>query len=325
MNFSLSVMLVSILLPSASALRLPPNTESTFNDGDTGLITISEYFSATTGNDGKNFAHVLEQNKVFPEALKKDLCLQKTPIKGTMKQPNKYLTLLTLVQNLTSVPGDILMAGIAEGGDAYGVLFYLACKSDLRNRQIHVFDTWKGLPPAMDKDDKGFKTGEYHKTYEAFIENGVNYGKIYDRVMVDKQHSWKEVMAHLVTYKGLFADTMPGAASEKTVAFLSCDGDMYQSTLDCLNSAADHMAPGSPIYQDDYYTFIGNYKAVQDFRSKKHISNDVAPIFIIPRSGTHAPYIEDAAFCVPPTSNYRGNAGKCSKVVCEGAYWRTPN
>merc|ERR1719214_177582 len=106
-----------------------------------------------------------------------------------------------------------MMAGVAGGGDVYGVLFYLACTDNLEGREMHVFDTWEGLPAAAVKEDAGFSKGAYHVDWESFLSNGKGYGAMYD-ALPDKKMTWKEVMTHVHTYKGLFADTMPAVGDK---------------------------------------------------------------------------------------------------------------
>merc|ERR1719235_1551142 len=237
-----------------------------------------------------------------------------------MKSNNKFLTLLSLANKVSKVPGDIMMSGVAQGGDVYAILFYLACTNNLRDRQLHAFDTWEGLPAAKDVADAGFDKGDYHVGFDAFLQNGVEFGRLYDD-MLKQEGTWKDLISpHVKIHKGLFADTMPSAVSGKKVALLSCDGDMYQSTMDCLNSAAGNVAKGGAIYQDDYFTFLGNYKAVQDYRAAKGISDNVAPMYVVSQEGDPMPIMEQHGNCQPPVDNNPKHApgeGICGAMPAE--------
>lgn len=262
-------------------------------------------------------------------------CVRATPRKGTMKQVSKYLTLLNLTIAASHHPGDIMMAGIAQGGDAWGVLFVLACTGRLEDRKVYLFDTWEGLPSPTAVEDRGFKEGDYHVTFESFEENGRAYGRTYDALLNDlpvNRVSWADAQKHVETVKGLFGDTMPGTAEGKSLAFLSCDGDMYISTMDCLNAAAEKVVSGGPIYQDDYYVFTGNYKAVNEYRQKHNITSDAAPMYIVEWSAQpvaralNEDFHKAAGNCKPPSSNQenRDLQGHCWGKRYESGYWIQP-
>jgi len=309
-------LLVFICFQSRDALRLTPEQKDLNQNGvDIDLMTVSEYWNKF----GK-------QNMLLSKVKTWDECLMNTPLvvvdgeRSTMKQQNKFIEILKLARDTSEVHGDIAMAGIAGGGDAYGVIFYLACREKLGGRKVHLFDTWEGLPGAQGKEDDGFKQGAYHITYERFLNFGEAYGNKYDSYTGIKG-SWIKAMAHAVTYKGLFADTMPDALSGSKLALLSCDGDMYGSTMDCLNGGASHLVPGAVVYQDDYYSFIGNYMAVQRYREEKNISDGISPIFVVPFTAEVEPIKEDRTMCVPPKTNEGGKQGNCQGIRYEAGYW----
>lgn len=64
--------------------------------------------------------------------------------------------------------------------------------------------------------------------------------------------------------KGYFNETLP-LAKVKTIAFLRLDGDLYESTRDALVNLYDKVVEGGYVYVDDYYSFIGCKKAVDEF------------------------------------------------------------
>jgi O-methyltransferase len=76
--------------------------------------------------------------------------------------------------------------------------------------------------------------------------------------------------------KGWFKDTLPGAPIEQ-LAVLRLDGDMYESTMDALNSLYPKLQPGGYIIIDDY-VLEGCQEAVADFRSSNGISDQIIDI-----------------------------------------------
>merc|ERR550532_2781487 len=88
-----------------------------------------------------------------------------------MKSVNKLMAVMGLAEELSAkgVAGDIVEAGVAGGGGVMPLVFYLACTGDLANRTVYLFDTWKGLPPATDPHDDGFRKGEFNLKWNVFM------------------------------------------------------------------------------------------------------------------------------------------------------------
>ena len=71
---------------------------------------------------------------------------------------------------------------------------------------------------------------------------------------------------YLHYHMGWFQDTLP-AVSEliKEVAILRLDGDLFASTKVCLEWLYDKVVPGGFVIVDDYGTYEGCRKAVDEF------------------------------------------------------------
>lgn len=243
-------------------------------------------------------------------------CRQAIPQKiGTMKWGNKMNAPLEAVDHIVqkSIPGDVVEAGVAEGGGVLPVIFYLACTGDLSERKVHLFDTWNGLQPTGNTEDTGFSQGEFHKTFAAFNANVDHWKKLYDDFAsqpgsVAVIRTWEEAWGHVNIVKGFFADTMPSALKERKLSFLMCDGDMYSSTKDCMSSAAERVSKGGIIYNDDYYSFKGCYDAVKDYLKEAPL---VGKMYVVPSTGTFQYMEEEKDHCIPPVTNTVMHGGKC--------------
>jgi len=156
-------------------------------------------------------------------------CRKATPSSGTMKSGTKLHAVLEETDRVqaSSIPGDIVEAGVAGGGGILPVIFYLACTGDLAQRTVHLFDTWEGLAPT--NSDSGFIDGQYKVGYDAFLANVEQYRTAYGQqaAALNLSLSWDEAWTHVNIVKGLFADTMAGALAGRTLSLLMCDGDMY--------------------------------------------------------------------------------------------------
>jgi O-methyltransferase len=78
---------------------------------------------------------------------------------------------------------------------------------------------------------------------------------------------------------GWFEDTLPSRLSELgPIAVLRLDNDWYRSTRYCLDTLYDVVASSGFILIDDYHTFVGCRKAVDEFRQKRGID---APLLTV--------------------------------------------
>jgi len=164
------------------------------------------------------------------------------------------------------VPGDLIETGVWKGGSTIFMRGVLKAYGDT-NRCVWVADSFQGLPPPNTKkypDD----AGDVHYTYDSLRvtearvrENFAAYDLLDDRVKF---------------LKGWFSDTLPSAPIEK-LAVLRLDGDMYESTMDALESLYDKLSVGGYIIVDDYC--IGSCrKAVTDFRNARSINEKIIEI-----------------------------------------------
>merc|ERR1719265_1132987 len=103
--------------------------------------------------------------------------------------------------------------------------------------------------------------------------------------------AWNHVRIH----KGLFNETMPKVLGNRQVAYLMCDGDMYGSTMDCMDAGEPRLVKGGWHYNDDYYSFVGSYSAVQDYRKKANVTASASEsiIFNVPNVDVDSSAIPD--------------------------------
>lgn len=273
----------------------------------------------------------LRRDDGSPFTYKEDECRKATPMLGTMKSANKLEAVMRATDHIRAkkVAGDVVEAGVAAGGGVLPVIFYLACTGDLDSRTVHLFDTWDGLLPTSSSGDLGFKKGSYHMSYDGFQRNIERYAQVYREKVLQNAllriarpsstSTWKEVMTHVNTVKGFFADTMPGTLKNRKLSLLMCDGDMYSSTKDCMSAAAQKVTSGGAVYNDDYYTFEGCHRAVNEYiRANKPNTK----LLLVPQVGNFKLFNEKEAVCFPPKDNSPGFSGTCGKnEVAEGCIY----
>lgn len=296
-------------------------------DADLALLQLSAGSYSAEG--------VADAKKAQPTPEEVAFCMKAAPgSQGTIKDGNKVGAVMNLANRSRAVPGDIVEAGVMVGGGSLPILFFLACTGDMDGRLFHFFDTWEGLPPATEAADEGFKTGAYKMGYDRFLKNARVFREKYNEKVLRRKDgqrpspralAWDDVWEKSVRiHKGLFADTMPQALTDRSVALLLCDGDMYASSRDCLSSGGGRVVPGGWIYHDDYYTFKGNFEAVREWR-KDHAASRQRPISLVPRAAYQISTLYQEGLkahnCVPPGDN-RSLKGTCNGVEVEAGYWQ---
>lgn len=165
--------------------------------------------------------------------------------------------------NEKRVPGLFLEAGVALGGSAILIAGLKPC-----NRELHLYDVFSMIPPPGEKDGS-----DAHTRYEV-IQNrrseglGGNpyYGYVESLLEVVKNNlrdfDVSEDNDRVIFHVGLFQDTL---YPEGPVAFAHVDGDWYDSVKTCLDRIVPFLSPGGIMVFDDYSSYSGCRKAVDEF------------------------------------------------------------
>lgn len=180
-----------------------------------------------------------------------------------------YLRLLTEDVIDRKIPGDFIETGIWRGGACIMMRAVLKAWGDT-TRTVWCADSFEGLP----KPD-GTYPWDWKDNLYSFDELRISLEEV--KANFSKYHLLDEQVKFL---KGWFKDTLPTAPVEK-LAILRLDGDMYQSTIEALESLYHKLSPGGFVIVDDY-NLVNCRQAVEDFRKANSIHD---PIIRIDRSG----------------------------------------
>jgi Macrocin-O-methyltransferase (TylF) len=164
------------------------------------------------------------------------------------------------------IPGDFIETGVWRGG-ACIYMRALLTVFGIKDRRVWLADSFDGLPPPNPASYPADANSNLHKIrlIAVPVEEVKNNFAKYN--MLDEQ---------VVFLKGWFKDTLPGAPIEK-LAILRLDGDMYESTIQALDSLYYKLSPGGFVIVDDY--FLGPCRrAVDDFRRRNVIADGVEDI-----------------------------------------------
>ena len=180
-------------------------------------------------------------------------------------RPGKLETLLKLVRDVEArgVPGVFLEAGVAMGGSAMVMV-----KAKAPTRELRLYDVFEMLPPPSAGDD-----ARSHEVYREFVEgraagvvnrNYVEHAK--DLLAFTRENMGAAGIdpeaERVVFVKGLYEQTLH---VEAPVAFAHIDCDWYDSVKLCIERLSDRIATGGVMLFDDYNSFPGCKRAVDEW------------------------------------------------------------
>jgi hypothetical protein len=186
--------------------------------------------------------------------------------------PEKQRGLLASVERVKDIEGDIVECGVFRAGGT--VLIADALRAQQSKKRIFGFDSFEGMPEAMDEDTMS----DGRKVYVAGVLSATSIELVREKVR-------RFGHADRVTfYKGYFQDSMPGAlAPSARVSLALIDCDQYAGTKYCLEFLYDKVAAGGMVLFDDYEAADeidtpGVKRAVSEFLRGKPEDGQVVPV-----------------------------------------------
>jgi O-methyltransferase len=150
---------------------------------------------------------------------------------------------MSMARSMTRLPGKFAEVGTYQGVTAKLIA---SVKGD---RELHLFDTFEGLPPSSDKDAGVHRTAQYACSMESVSSYLSDYDQVY-------------------FHKGLFPESTRGV-EESQYAFVHFDVDLYEGTLACLEYFYPRMTPGGVLISHDYSMLDGVHRAFHEFMADK--------------------------------------------------------
>ena len=170
-----------------------------------------------------------------------------------MVPASQYVDTLMLAAEY-ALPGTIVECGVWRGGMIAGIAETVGPQ-----RPYYLCDSFEGLPPARTEDGPAAKAYQSNPADPDYFDNCRSEQGWAERAM-------KLAKAHDVTIlKGWFNDTIPTLRPATPIALLRLDADWYESTRVCLQHLYPLVLPGGLILIDDYYTWDGCTKAVNEY------------------------------------------------------------
>ncbi len=147
-----------------------------------------------------------------------------------------------LAARTARIPGDLAELGVFKGGSAR-----LICEVK-GDRELHLFDTFAGLP-EVGKSDPEFGKGGFASSFE-------------------KVQSYLSSFANVSYHVGLFPETANGLEHLR-FSFVHLDVDLYSSTLSGLTWFYPRLNRGAVLVSHDYVNALGVRQAFEEFFADK--------------------------------------------------------
>ncbi|MBN2368649.1 class I SAM-dependent methyltransferase [Candidatus Woesearchaeota archaeon] len=186
---------------------------------------------------------------------------------GFAKLSNIYE--LSKLAEKRNIKGAFVECGTYKGGGV-AVMAYNSHMAGSK-RKIWLFDSFEGLPEPTKDDGKRVMSiyGKNAKDADMCIASVEDVKEIFFRILkLDKKN--------VEIRKGWFNDTLPKARKEiGDIAILRLDSDWYESEKCCLENLYDNVVKGGFVILDDYNTWAGSKKALDEFLKKRGIKADI--------------------------------------------------
>lgn len=218
---------------------------------------------------------------------------------GTRRLDNVHACVERVLRD--NVPGDFVETGVWRGGTCI-LAKAIFNQSDPR-RTVWCCDSFEGMPAPSEKDRSisrfaDFSDREYLAVSEEQVKrNFEKFGLLDDKVRF---------------VKGWFCHTLPDVPI-KQIAVLRMDGDLYESTMDAINNLYSKVSEGGFVIVDDYLTWPGCKKAIDEFRAANNISDPPIKIdddAIFWRKGTNSSSVDETVAIAETHSGPLGYGGK---------------
>ncbi|MFC5187974.1 TylF/MycF/NovP-related O-methyltransferase [Actinomadura harenae] len=153
------------------------------------------------------------------------------------------------------VDGAIVELGCYRGAMALWIRCVLDRLGD-RRREVHVYDSFAGMPAPGDHDSDHLAQGELCSAPQDVLDTHSRWGRPPPTI-----------------HAGWFEQTLPSELPP-AIALAYLDGDFYDSTLIGLRACVPRLAPAGVLLLDDYADTAANPKAWDGLPGVKRAADD---------------------------------------------------
>jgi hypothetical protein len=194
----------------------------------------------------------------------------------TMTAHEKLNALVVAVRYVldNEIPGAFVECGVWRGGSMQAIALALLDR-DVTDRELHLYDTFEGMTEPTDEDraQDGTPAAELlaRQSRDAKIWAVASLDDVREG-MAETGYPAERIHYHV----GKVEDTIPAQAPDQ-IALLRLDTDWYESTRHELEHLYERVPGGGVLIFDDYSTWQGARKAVDEF-----VARVGEPLLLVP-------------------------------------------
>jgi len=180
----------------------------------------------------------------------------------TLTEDRKLMSLYASVNyiNENNIDGDFVECGVWRGGCCMLMaLSQLKYKSMADKRRIYLYDTFYGMTEPGEKDP-----------WYAYFFKGL--GAISADEVKRNMRSTGYPEQNVVLVQGDVLETIPAKEIPRKISLLRLDTDFYESTKHEMEQLFPLISRGGVLIIDDYYSFAGARKAVDEYIEQNNIN-----------------------------------------------------
>lgn len=177
---------------------------------------------------------------------------------------SKLLAHYELFKMIKDIPGEIVECGVFKGASFCRFATFREIFGNVFSKKIIGFDTFGKFPDAKYMDDinalkdQTSTDGNYSIKKEQ-LENALEHKGINKNIELVKGDITKTIPEYVLTHP------------ELKISLLNLDVDIYEPSVTILESLFPRISKGGILILDDYGTFPGETKAVDDYFEDKNI------------------------------------------------------
>lgn len=209
----------------------------------------------------------------LPDLTEEDVRTMREVRPFTMTSPERIYAVLNGIRYVVTnnIPGDIVECGVWKGGSmmtAAKALLQLGVK----DRTIHLFDTFAGMTPPTREDVTHFEPRTADRSYEVHkTDEGVcrwAYAPLEEarRNLFSTGYPQEKFRFVVGPVEKTLADQSP-----EQISFLRLDTDFYDSTRAEMIHLFPRLSKGGVIIIDDYGHWQGARQAVDEYLAEHKI------------------------------------------------------
>jgi len=188
---------------------------------------------------------------------------------------SKILAHCELYKMVNDLPGAVVECGVFKGASFCRFAAFRELFGHQWSRKLIGFDIFGEFPETEFEDDVKFR--------ERFINNAgsesISDEQLMELLEVKKLHENVDLV------KGDINQTVPAYVKEHPelkISLLNLDTDIYEPAVTILKELYPRIVPGGILILDDYGTFPGETKAVDEYFKDKNIRIQKFPFAMTP-------------------------------------------